>query len=204
MNANELERVKQDIATIKQAAGLELPFGWETVWIHMIGLPVAGLWCLLYWWIFHRPSVVMILAAAILLQVVDRCVRLKYKRSGRRPAIKGRAYKVAVYGAAVLGVVIAQFMVLAMIKGIDTYALASGMITMAGLVAALAAFQRKESLSVLGLAIPATLVGISIAVWPTADAIVRNACIAMFVAGPATAFIQMHQLRQHGRTNDPD
>ena len=198
MSVNELDRVKQDIATIKQAAGLELPFGWETVWIHLIGLPSVGLWCLLYWWIFHRPSVVMILTAGILLQVVDRCVRLKYKRSTSPPAIKGRAYKVAVYGGMFIGALIGVFMAWAIQAGINAATLASGLITMSGLMATLMAFQRKETLPLLGLGIPATLVGISVAVWPGAEAIVRNACIALLVAGPATAFIQMHLLKQYG------
>ena len=37
MSVNELERVKQDIATIKEAAGLELPFGWDYVWLTLFG-----------------------------------------------------------------------------------------------------------------------------------------------------------------------
>ena len=46
MPVNELERVKQDIATIKEAAGLELPFGWDSVWAHLIGVPCIGVCCL--------------------------------------------------------------------------------------------------------------------------------------------------------------
>lgn len=48
MAANELERVKQDIATIKEAAGLELPFGWDSVWVNLIGLPFVGAWMMAY------------------------------------------------------------------------------------------------------------------------------------------------------------
>ena len=46
MSVSELERVKEDIATIKEAAGLELPFGWDSVWLNLIGLPFVGAWCL--------------------------------------------------------------------------------------------------------------------------------------------------------------
>ena len=97
-----------------------------------------------------------------------------------------------------MGAVMGAFMGWAMASGINVSVFASGAITMSGLTATLMAFQRKEALSVLGLGIPATLVGISIGVWPTADAIVRNACIGFFVAGPATAFIMMYQLKRYG------
>ena len=198
MSVSEIERVKQDIATIKEAAGLELPFGWDSVWVNLIGLPCAGLGCLLYWWIFHRPSVFMVLTPAILLQVVDRCVRPKYRPSASRSATKRRGYKVGLYGGIFIGAVMGAFMGWAIQAGISVATLTSGAITMSGLTATLMAFQRKETLPLLGLGIPATLVGISIAVWPTADAIVRNACIALFVAGPAMAFIQMCQLKRYG------
>ncbi len=69
-------------------------------------------------------------------------------------------------------------------------------------MATMISFQRKEALSLLGLGIPATLVGISIALWPTADAIVRNASIGFFVAGPTVALIQMYQLKRYGKTDD--
>ena len=43
MSVNEIDRVKEDIEVIKEAAGLELPFGWEDVWLSVYLIPV-GVW----------------------------------------------------------------------------------------------------------------------------------------------------------------
>ena len=44
MSKKELERVKEDIEIIKEAAGLELPFGWEDVWINLYLILVKKVW----------------------------------------------------------------------------------------------------------------------------------------------------------------
>ena len=204
MSVSEIERVKQDIATIKEAAGLELPFGWESVWLNLIGLPCVGLWCLLYWWIFHTPSLFMIVPPAILILVAERCLRLKYRRSASRSAIRDRQYRVAVCGTIFISGGIGGFVLWAMLADGDIVYLASGLITMVGLMGTLMAFQSKARLSNLGIGIPALLGGISIVIWPAPDAIIWIACIGLFVAGPATALIMMYQLKQAEQANDAD
>ncbi len=202
MSVNEIERVKQDIATIKEAAGLQLPFGWDSVWSNLIGLPCVGLWCLLYWWIFHTPSVFMMIPPVILILVAERFLRLKYRRSTVRSAIRDRQYRVAVCGTIFISGGIGGFVIWAMLAGGDIVYLASGLITMLGLMGTLMAFQSKARLSNLGIGIPAILGGICITIWPSPDGIIWIACIALFLAGPATAFIQMYQLKQAGQRND--
>ena len=82
--------------------------------------------------------------------------------------------------------------------GIDKAHLGSGMIIMCGLMGTLIAFLGKERISYLGSSIPLTLFGISVAVWPSPGAVIINGCMTLFVAGPATAFIMIYQLKHSG------
>ncbi len=74
MSINELERVKQDIATIKEAAGLELPFGWDYAWLFLFAPPALGVWFLAYWLIADTPSRYVVAAQGL----GHRSLRLLY------------------------------------------------------------------------------------------------------------------------------
>ena len=92
MSVSELERVKEDIATIKEAAGLGLPFGWDYVWLYLFGVPVIGIWCLAYWLISDRPSAYVMAVPIFLLLAVLGYLRFKHRRSTGSSAIKRREY----------------------------------------------------------------------------------------------------------------
>ncbi len=82
--------------------------------------------------------------------------------------------------------------------GIDTIYLASIVITMLGLICTVIAFLDEKRISYLGSSIPFILSGISIAIWPSRDVIIWSFFIASLVAGPATAFVMMYQLKHTG------
>ena len=204
MSVNEIERVKQDIATIKQAAGFDLPFGWDYVWLFLFAPPALGVWFLAYWLIADTPSRYVMVAPAVLLLAVLGYLRFKHRRSTGSSAIKRREYGINFYGNIVIGAIIAVFVIWAKRTGINTAYLGSGILIMGGLMVTLMAFQGKQRISYLASGIPGILLGISLAVWPTADTVIRNGCIMLVVSGPATAFIMMYQLKQAGQRNDAD
>ncbi len=204
MSVNEIERVKEDIATIKEAAGLQLPFGWDSAWLNLIGFPCIGFGCLIYWLISDSPSRYVMLAPGVLLFAVLGYLRFKHRRSTGSPAIKRREYGVNFYGSIFVLAVILVLGIWAKRAGINTAHLGSGLVTMCGLMVTLIAFQDRQRISYLASSIPLILFGISIAIWPTADAVIRNGCIAMIVGSPAMAFIMMYQLKQAGQRNDAD
>ena len=199
MSVTEIERVKQDIATIKEAAGLELPFGWDSVWINLIGLPCGAVWFLVFLLISDITYRYMMLVPWILLLAVTVYLRRKNTRSSRRSAIRARQCRVALYEAIPIAVAMGVFVTLAERADSDTVYLISGIVTVFALTHTLMAFHSKARLSEAGGGIPIILAGISMANWPSPDAILRNLCIAVIVGGPATAFIMMYQL-QHGGT----
>ncbi|MCK4850522.1 MAG: hypothetical protein KAT11_04180 [Phycisphaerae bacterium] len=198
MSVNEIERVKEDIDTIKEAAGLGLPFGWDYAWLYLFAPPALGVWFLAYWLIADRPSRYVMVAPAVLLLAVLGYLRFKHRRSTGSSAIKRREYGINFYGSIIIGAVIAVFVIWVKRTVINTAYLGSGVLIMGGLMVTLMAFQGKQRISYLGSGIPGILFGISMAVWPTADAVIRNGCIMLVVAGPATALIMMYQLKHSG------
>ncbi len=204
MSVNEIERVKQDIATIKEAAGLELPFGWDYVWLHLFGFPAMGVWFLAYWLISDSPSRMIMAVPIVPMLAALGYLRFKHRRSTGSSAIKRREYGMNFYANIFLGGVLLVFLTWARRAGIDTTYLGSGLVTMCGLMGTLIAFQDRQRISYLGGSIPCILFGISIAVWPTAGAVIRNGCITMIVGSPVIALIMMYQLKQTGQRNDAD
>ena len=198
MAANELEGVKQDIATIKEAAGLELPFGWADVWLGLFGVPAVAAWFLACVLIFDRPSRLIRAVPIIPFLAVLGYLRFKHRRSTGSSAIKRREYGISFYGSIVLLAGGAVFVTWARLSAIETAYLGSGLVTMCGLMGTLIAFQGKQRISYLGGSIPVILFGISIAIWPSSAAVTLNGGITLFVTGPAMALIMMYQLKHSG------
>lgn len=204
MPVTELERVKQDIATIKQAAGLELPFGWDFAWLTLIGFPFVGIWFLVYRLMFEGRSVFILAVPGVLLLAACGYLRFKHRRSTGSSTIKRREYGINFYGSIFILAATLVLFTWARRAGINIRHISGGVIIMCGLMVMVMAFESKQRLPNLGAAIPGILFGISIAVWPTAEAVIRNGCIMLIVAGPAMALIMMYQLKQAGQNNDAD
>ena len=198
MSVSEIERVKQDIATIKEAAGLELPFGWDSVWANLIGLPCIGVVCLVYWLISDSPSRYAPVVATVFLLLLLGYLRFKYRRSTGRSATERREYGNNFYGTIFIAVIAAVFLICAKLAAVDIVYVGGGLTTMLGVMITFNVFSRRADLSALGGGIPCILFGISIAVWPSPSAVLINATILLFVAGPAMAFIQIYQLKHSG------
>ncbi len=92
MTPNEITRVKQDLETVRQAAGIGLPFGREDVIVELVmagGLAVFGFLSVFVraYWLF-----LAILPALGALVVSQTLLRLKYRRSTGRSAVRRRQY----------------------------------------------------------------------------------------------------------------
>ena len=201
MSVNEIQRVKQDIDTIKEAAGLELPFGWDSVWAHLIGVPCIGVCCLVYCLLSDSPSRYALAVPAALVLLLLGYLRFKYRRSTGRSATERREYGSQFYMTVFLVVFAGGFLTWAKLAGVDIVYIvyvASGLATMLGIMITFNGFSRRVYRSALGGGIPCILYGISIAVWPSPSAVLINATILLFVAGPAMAFIEMYQLKHSG------
>ena len=117
MPVSELERVKQDIATIKEAAGLELPFGWDSVWLSLVGLPFVGVWCLAYHLVFDGHSPFIMAISVVVFLAIMAYLKSKYKRGTGRSTTRRREYRVAFYGCIFMFPTLVAFLVWAHLPG---------------------------------------------------------------------------------------
>ena len=198
VDAYELDRVKKDLQTIKQAIGFELPFGWDSVWLNMFGIPCIGAYCLVYWLITESPSRYAPVVPTVFLLLLLGYLRFRYRHSTRRSPTERREYGAQFYTTVFLVVVSAGFRTWAELAGIDTVYVGSGLVTMLGMAITLNGIFRRVYRSALGGGIPCTLFGISMADWPDPGAVILNASILCFMAGPAMASIQVYQLKGCG------
>ena len=195
MDACELERVRKDVETIKQAAGFGLPFGWDSVWANSVGIPCIGVCCLVYWLISDSPSRYATAVPTVLLLLLLGYLRLRYRRSTGRSATERREYGGQFYATLFLVVVGGGLLTWAQLRGIDIRYIACGLVTCLGMAITLNGLSRMVYRSAVGGGIPCILYGVSIAVWPSPGAVLLNAGMLCLVAGPAMALIQVHQLR---------
>ena len=100
MSQAEINRIREDLETIREAAGLGLPFGWEDVWLNLAGVPcglivsAAGVFGAPEWrTLMAMPALGMVVAAVGL--------RYRFRRSTGRSPVRRREYDLA-FGAYLL------------------------------------------------------------------------------------------------------
>ena len=196
MSKQEIERVKEDIEIIKEAAGLELPFGWEDVWINLYLIPV-GIWLAIWSFLpFELSRIWRILPVAILAPVF-MLLRIKYRRTTGRPPMRRRSYSVVLFLTPILGLCAFGYLVWVIRTGHDFFFAVGGMWFFMGLMLLIFAFAQPGQLFNLGWAIPMILCGITVTIWPVLNMLETNVGIVLIVAGSATAVIQAHQLKRN-------
>ena len=201
MSVNELERVKSDLEIIKEATGLELPFGWDSVLVSLILFPATGAWWLLYWFISDRPSRFWMAVPIAVLAVAMGHLRFKYRQSTGRSAVKRREYGLQFYEMIVVGAIAAGYFLWARQAGLNIAYVGGGIILIGGALDIFRAFGTRGRLYYLGLDIPVMLFGFSLLIWTTPAIIIINGSIAFFLGGLAMGAIQAYQLKQVKLTN---
>ena len=202
MDVNEIDRVKEDIEVIKEAAGLELPFGWEDVWLNVYLIPV-GVW-LAIWSVlpFELSRLWRILPVAILAPVFV-FLRIKYRRSSGRSPVRRRQYSGALLACPILGLCGFGYMVWVVRSGHDFVFAVGGMLFFVGFMLAIFAFIERR-LHYLGWAIPVMVFGVTISVWTALNVLETGVGYMLITACSITAAIQAYQLKRRASINDTD
>ena len=203
MSKKELNRVKEDIEIIKEAAGLELPFGWEDVWLNVYLVPV-GLWLTIWGFLPYQLSRLWRVLPVALLGIVFVVLRIKYRRSTGRSPVRRRLYSIGLLACPILGLCAFGYLVWVIRSGHDFAFAVGGMWFVAGLILLIFAFAQPGRLFNLGWAIPMVLCGITITIWPGLNILEMNVGIVLIAAGSATAAIQAYQLKRSTSKNDAD
>jgi hypothetical protein len=201
MSKQELERIKEDIEIIKEAAGLELSFGWEDVWLSIYLIPV-GVWLAIWRFLPFQLSRIWRILPVTVIFIVYVLLRIKYRRSTGRSPVRRRGYSVVLFLTPVLGLCAGGYIVWVIRSGRDFVFAVGGMWFFAGLMLLIFAFAERGRLYYLGWAIPVILFGISITIWPELNMLEMNVGIMLIAASSATAVIQAYQLKRSTSKND--
>ena len=199
MSNRELDRVKEDIEIIKDAAGLELPFGWEDVWLNVYLIPV-GVWLVIWSILPYELSRFWRILPVALLAPVFVALRVKYRRSSGRSPMRRRQYN-AVLVCPILGLMAFGYLVWVVRSGHNFVFAVGGMWFFAGLILTIFAFTERR-LYYLGWAIPMMMCGVIISVWPVLNVLETNVGFVLITACSITAVIQAYQLRRRTSIND--
>ncbi len=203
MSKSDLERVENDIEIIKEAAGLQLPFGWEDVWLNVYLVPV-GVWLAVWGFLPYQLSRIWRILPVSVLAIVYVFLRVKYRRSTGRSPVRRRGYSIALFLTPVLGLCAFGYLVWVVRSGHDFVSAVGGMWFFAGLMLLLFAFAERARLFCLGWAVPIILCGIIITIWPVLNVLETNVGIVLIIAGSATAVIQAYQLKRSTGGNVTD
>lgn len=199
MDKNVLERVKEDIETIKEAAGLDLPFWWDSVWMNIILLPAVGIWYLIYTGLAEKPSGFWLYFPAAILLGGMGYLRFRYRRSTGRSPAKRNEYGFTFYSNVIIGLVAGGYLLWARAKGLETAYIGCGLMLLIGAFGILLAFSMKGRLYYLGGSIPVFCLGITLLIWTTPRIVILNACLALIVGGIAMGCIQAIQIKASER-----
>jgi hypothetical protein len=203
METKELERVKEDIEIIKEAAGLELPFGWEDVWLSVYLIPV-GAWLAIWRFLPFQLSRLWRILPVAVIGIVYVFLRIKYRRSTGRSPVRRRGYSVGLLACPIVGLCAGGYLVWVIRSGRDFVFAVGGMWFFMGIMLLIFAFVERGRLFYLGWAIPIILFGISITIWPELNILEMNVGIVLATASSATAAIQAYQLKRSARKNAID
>jgi hypothetical protein len=227
-NKNELERVKKDLEVMQEAAGLELPFGWEDVWLYAVGAPAYGIWVIL--WALLLPGgeamnlLKMMLACVPALPAIGMYVflRYKYRRGSGRSAIRRREYSSELIGMAIIALFLIPYGVFLLLMGCPKPFFLGMMWFFLGMMVAVMAFPKPGRLHSLGGAIGMMACGVVIPLcsvkrsgtWTvrvlhisfdsTVDSFLISIGIVCIVGGLISAGIMAYQLWSSREKNVPD
>jgi hypothetical protein len=200
MSVNEIDRVKEDIEVIKEAAGLELPFGWEDVWLSIYLIPV-GVWLAIWRFLPFQPSRLWRVLPVAVLGIVYVFLRIKYRRSTGRSPVRRRGYSVVLFLTPLCALCAGGYFVWVIRSGRDFVSAVGGMWFFMGLMLLIFAFAERGRLFYLGWAIPVILFGIANTIWSGLNMLDMNVGIVLIAGGSATAAIQAYQLKRSTRKN---
>jgi hypothetical protein len=188
-----LDRVRSDLDVMREAAGMDLPFGWEDVWLALAIVPCGAILAgagaftpleMARWAV--APTLLVLLAAVGL--------RIRFRKSSGRSPIRRREYTLGLVTGLLCAGMAGLFLVWGRRSGVPTSLLGGAVVAFTGvlcIVLALTAVGRRSSfvagvaLIVYGLIIPVS----------TPAQVVLGGGVAMMLTGLGAAAIQAYQLR---------
>ncbi len=202
MSAGDLDRIKQDIEAIREAAGLELPFGREDVFINLALVPYAAYSALISALAPSRYFLPLFLipTAGLMLSVV--ALRFRYRMSTGRSPVRRREYSLNLVMGAIYGALIGGYLFWVKGRG-EPITLALGFaIAMGGGICAILAMTGRGRQFYLAPAV--TMLGLGLVIpFCSPLGVGTAAFVALASNGLLSAAIMTRQLRSQGGGHGP-
>jgi len=197
----DVERLKADLNTLKQAAGLEPPFGREDVLAHLAVAAsgaVALVWALLSTGLPAHWGTIPLLLVCI---GYVTWMRTKYRRSSGRSPMRRREYTSEIVGMFVVAALALVYRFWSGKLGISTTIAGSAAFFVLGLALLIPVLRDRSRLPDLGVAVPLMVCGLVIPFCPVSLWAVVGA--TFMIGGLATAAIIAHCLKGADASHAP-
>jgi hypothetical protein len=199
---SDVQRLRADLGALRQAAGLEPPFGREDIRAHLAvaaGGAVALVWALLPTGLpVHWGTVPLIL---VCIGYVT-WMRTKYRRSSGRSPMRRREYTSGIVGMFVVGALALVYRLWATKLGISTTIAGSAAFFVLGLALLIPVLRDRNRLPDLGVAVPLMVCGLVIPFCAVSLWVVLGA--TFMIGGLATAALMAHHLKHAVAINAAD
>jgi hypothetical protein len=201
MGESQLDRIRGDLETIREAAGMSLPFGREDVWINLALVPcgvilaVAGLFAPL-----RSIALGVVLTSPLILTAVIG-LRVRFRRSTGRSPIRRRGYTLALATGFLVVSLAGYHLMLGKARGLPPLEVlgVAGSFTGAMLIVLGLASPRRRSC--LG-GVPLLLYGLVLPFCSPQQVVMASSAMVALV-GLLTGLIQAWQLRSEGGHHEP-
>ena len=190
---SDVERMKADLGVLRQAAGLEPPFGREDVRAHLAVAAsgaVALVWALL---LTGLPAQWGAVPLVLIVVGYVTWMRTKYRRRSGRSPMRRREYTSEIVGIFVLGAFALVYRLWAGKLGISTTIAGSAGMFVFGLAMLIPVLRDRNRLPDLGVAVPLMVCGLVIPFCAVSLWVVLGA--TFMIAGLATAALMAYHLK---------
>jgi hypothetical protein len=105
----EIDRIREDLQTIRDAAAMGLPFGWEDVWLNLAMVP-CGLIEAAAWVFGPLESRALMAMPGMAVVAAALGLRYRFRKSTGRSALRRREYDLALGAGLLYGVLAGVFL----------------------------------------------------------------------------------------------
>jgi hypothetical protein len=201
MSEAELRRMRNDLETVREAAGLTLPFDWADVWVALTLVPAGaictavGAFVPLRWMLLCLAPLLLPLSGSVWLW-------LRRPRATERAPARYREYRIGWSFSLIMGVGMLGYSFWGMSRGFSPFVLAGAAEFFFGLACAGLALTSPGRRMYLGATAALVPYGIVIPLCSSREIVIYGGC-AIMLAGLVAAAIQAGQLFHARRPHEP-
>jgi hypothetical protein len=202
MRESQLDRMRGDLETIREAAGFSLPFGWEDVWFQLAQVPCGVILAFLATFAplnYVKLGFLVLMAVAL---IGAMSLRVRFRRSTGRSPVRRREYTIALAAAPLVGLLAGYHLIWGEAHGVSPLVIGGVLISCIGGGLALLGLTGRGRRAALGAAVPLLVFGFVLHRLSHRQLFVGAAILVALIA-LLTSVIEAVQLRSDGGGHEP-